>query len=124
MGTPAEHVETVVKIHNFLNERAWGEVLKWEKRITYVFPTRGGRRTHLARFNGRPGEMSPKARFWMLASWLLPSSTEPPFDRHVPSARSNRSSLLIIDYYSAPPTTDGASGFALRKGGGTQQAMS
>jgi hypothetical protein len=28
---------------------------------------------HLARFKGRPGEMSPKARFWMLAGWLLPS---------------------------------------------------
>jgi cytochrome c heme-lyase len=33
METPAEHVETVVEIHNFLNERAWGEVLKWEKRV-------------------------------------------------------------------------------------------
>jgi len=33
MDTPAEHIETVVEIHNFLNERAWGEVLKWEKRV-------------------------------------------------------------------------------------------
>lgn len=30
--TPEEHVETMVEIHNFLNERAWLEVLKWEKR--------------------------------------------------------------------------------------------
>lgn len=30
--TPEEHVETMVDIHNFLNERAWLEVLKWEKR--------------------------------------------------------------------------------------------
>lgn len=28
--TPEEHVETMVQIHNFLNEEAWGEVLKWE----------------------------------------------------------------------------------------------
>jgi cytochrome c heme-lyase len=28
---------------------------------------------HLAKFKGRPGEMSPKARFWLLAGWLLPS---------------------------------------------------
>ena len=27
----------------------------------------------LARFKGRPGEMSPKARFYMFAGWLLPS---------------------------------------------------
>ena len=31
--TPEEHVETMVDIHNFLNEQAWQEVLKWEKRI-------------------------------------------------------------------------------------------
>ena len=30
--TPEEHVETMVEIHNFLNEQAWEEVLKWEKR--------------------------------------------------------------------------------------------
>lgn len=28
--TPEEHVETMVHIHNFLNEMAWKEVLKWE----------------------------------------------------------------------------------------------
>ena len=31
--TPVEHVETMVDIHNFLNERAWEEVLRWERRI-------------------------------------------------------------------------------------------
>lgn len=30
--TPEEHVETMVEIHNFLNEEAWLEVLKWEKK--------------------------------------------------------------------------------------------
>jgi len=32
--TPEEHVETMVEIHNFLNEEAWKEVLKWEKKWT------------------------------------------------------------------------------------------
>ena len=27
----------------------------------------------LARFKGRPGEMSPKARLWLLAGYLMPS---------------------------------------------------
>jgi hypothetical protein len=30
--TPEEHVQVMVDIHNFLNEQAWQEVLKWEKR--------------------------------------------------------------------------------------------
>lgn len=28
--TPEEHVVTMVEIHNFLNEMAWKEVLRWE----------------------------------------------------------------------------------------------
>lgn len=24
-------METMVEIHNFLNEQAWGEVMRWEK---------------------------------------------------------------------------------------------
>jgi cytochrome c heme-lyase len=31
--TPEEHVDMMVLIHNFLNEEAWNEVLKWEKRV-------------------------------------------------------------------------------------------
>ena len=34
MEAPEEHIETMVNIHNFLNEEAWGEVLKWEERAT------------------------------------------------------------------------------------------
>ncbi|KAI9018740.1 cytochrome c/c1 heme lyase-domain-containing protein [Phycomyces nitens] len=41
--TPEEHVETMVDIHNFLNEEAWNEVLKWEsnaKRIPICLVSR------------------------------------------------------------------------------------
>ena len=31
-GAPEEHVESMVQIHNWLNEAAWEEVVKWEKR--------------------------------------------------------------------------------------------
>ena len=31
--TPENEVETMVQIHNFLNERAWDEVRKWETQI-------------------------------------------------------------------------------------------
>ncbi|KIK40890.1 hypothetical protein CY34DRAFT_806764, partial [Suillus luteus UH-Slu-Lm8-n1] len=104
LDTPAEHVETAVEIHNFLNERAWER--------------EGDEEPHLARFEGRPGEMSPKARFWMLAGWLLPLrfSTEPPFDRHdwiVRRPRDGTEVRYVIHYYSAPSNPDGDPGFAL-----------
>ncbi|KIK36799.1 hypothetical protein CY34DRAFT_810950 [Suillus luteus UH-Slu-Lm8-n1] len=112
LDTPAEHDETVVEI-NFLNERAWGEVLKWERRVAQE----GDEEPHLARFKGRPGEMSPKPRFWMLAGWLLAFrfNTEPPFDRHdwiVRRPRHGTEVRYVIDY-SAPSTPDGDPGFAL-----------
>ncbi|KAG1769564.1 cytochrome c heme lyase [Suillus placidus] len=103
LDTPAEHVETVVEIHNFLNERAWGEVLKWERRVAQE----GDEEPHLARFKGRPGEMSPKARFWMLAGWLLPSRFQ-----YVVRAMETEV-RYVIDYYSAPSTPNGDPRFAL-----------
>ncbi|KAF8887289.1 cytochrome c/c1 heme-lyase [Infundibulicybe gibba] len=110
--TPEEHVETMVEIHNFLNEQAWLEVLKWEKR---QYPADD---VQLARLRGRPGEMSPKARFWMFAGWLLPSrfNAEPPFDRHdwvVRRPQTGEEVRYVIDYYSAPPEPDGSPVFSL-----------
>ncbi|KAG5718833.1 Cytochrome c heme lyase [Termitomyces sp. T112] len=110
--TPEEHVETMVDIHNFLNERAWEEVLRWEKR-EYEHDD-----LQLARFKGRPGEISPKARFWMFAGWLFPSrfNSEPPFDRHdwiVRRPRTGEEVRYVIDYYSAPPEPDGSPVFSL-----------
>ena len=36
--TPEEHVQTMVDIHNFLNEEAWQEILKWEPQyVTFPF---------------------------------------------------------------------------------------
>ncbi|KAJ9126716.1 hypothetical protein QFC24_001747 [Naganishia onofrii] len=110
--TPEEHVETMVDIHNFLNEEAWQEVLKWES------GQRGGRDVQLARFQGRPGTLSPKATLHLLAGKLFPSkfNSEPPFDRHdwivhrpVPSDPHGPQTQVryIIDYYSAPEDADG-----------------
>jgi cytochrome c heme-lyase len=33
--TPEEEIETMVDIHNFLNEEAWQEVLKWESKYKW-----------------------------------------------------------------------------------------
>ncbi|WVQ93164.1 hypothetical protein IAU59_000228 [Kwoniella sp. CBS 9459] len=134
--TPEDSVEVMVAIHNFLNERAWEEVMKWEKRLP------GGENSQLARFTGRPGELSPKARFHLWAGKLFPETfnTEPPFDRHdwivtrpvptstpvapspstapsTPAAPAAEvptvSTRYVIDYYSAPPDEDGNPVFSL-----------
>ena len=101
--TPEEHVETMVLIHNFLNEQAWMEVLEWEK-----LAGADSSRAELARFQGKPGTLSPKARMFGLAAWLMPNtfSSEPPFDRHDWVVRrpdqDGREVRYVIDYYSVP----------------------
>ncbi|OJT09826.1 Cytochrome c heme lyase [Trametes pubescens] len=109
--TPEEHVETMVQIHNFLNEQAWLEILKWEKK------EQPEAEPQLARFMGRPGELSPKARFWLFAGWLLPTrfNNEPPFDRHdwIVRRGGGQEVRYVIDYYSAPPEPDGSPVFSL-----------
>ncbi|WFD30663.1 mitogen-activated protein kinase kinase [Malassezia sp. CBS 17886] len=109
--TPEESVEMMVLIHNFLNERAWQEVVDWE--------TRAGSdpsRLQLARFQGRPGTMSPHAYMHQLLAWAMPDrfDAEPPFDRHdwivrrAPTEANPEGEEIryVIDYYSAPEDDD------------------
>jgi len=112
--TPEEHVETMVQIHNFLNEEAWSEVLKWESRWNKYAP----QPPELARLHGKPGELSPKARLHLFAGWFFPSrfSSQPPFDRHdwvVRRPATGEEVRYIIDYYSAPDDPDGNPVFSL-----------
>ena len=80
--TPEEHVQTMVDIHNFLNEEAWQEILKWEPPYVPLYfhnfadlmlPIVRNSDPYLAKFRGKPGQLSPKARLLMFAGWLLPS---------------------------------------------------
>jgi len=112
MEAPEEDIDIMVHIHNFLNEEAWEEVLRWERQRD------SNAEVELARFRGRPGQLSPKARFYMLAGWLLPSrfNSEPPFDRHdwiIRRPGTNEEVRYVIDYYSAPPLPDGSPVFSL-----------
>ncbi|GJJ11260.1 hypothetical protein Clacol_005492 [Clathrus columnatus] len=117
METAEEDVGMMVQVHNWLNEVAWNEVLKWEQKANPELTSRESN-IQLARFQGRPGELSPKARFFLLLGRLMPSkfNTEPPFDRHdwiVRRPRSNEEVRYVIDYYSAPPEPDGTPAFSL-----------
>ncbi|KAF2262472.1 cytochrome C1 heme lyase [Lojkania enalia] len=110
--TPADAVESMVAVHNFLNEGAWAEILGWERRFSrglvegYKICARGEENARLAtgqddpfdtmwkfegvpppkllRFTGRPGEPTPKSQMLQFMSRLWPKQfeTAPPFDRH------------------------------------------
>lgn len=53
-GATEHDMETVVAIHNNMNENTWRLVMEWEK----LHLPLGGR---LSRFMGRPDDLSPKA---------------------------------------------------------------
>lgn len=99
--TPQDAVESMVAVHNFLNEGAWDEIVGWER--TFAKGLSGGwdrcRRGEenlafdlmkedmmgrvdeatepsLIRFQGRPKELSPKAQFFQALGWVYPSKFE------------------------------------------------
>lgn len=106
--TPQDAVESMVAVHNFLNEGAWAEIVEWERRFSrglahgwaqcrrgeegsLASATLGPRwddreieEPKLVRFTGRPGELTPKAQMLQLLSRAYPKKfeSEPPFDRH------------------------------------------
>jgi len=106
--TDVTAVESMVSIHNFLNEVAWAEIVDWERRfgkglkrgwevskrgeenapmaLRQLEAKEGGEQEQpaLIRFQGRPKDMTPKAAMLQVMGWLYPSKfeTEPPFDRH------------------------------------------
>jgi len=89
----------------------WQEVRRWEE-------TRNqGQTPELARFEGRPDDLSPKARWHILLSKILPDrySSAPPFDRHDWQICRQDGSLhrYVIDYYAAPDDENGQPVFSL-----------
>ena len=109
--TPEESVDMMVLIHNFLNERAWQEIVEWEKMAGSDVS-----KLQLARFQGKPGTLTPKARMYGWLAWAMPDkfSSEPPFDRHDWIVRRGPTEThpggeevrYIIDYYSREDESD------------------
>jgi cytochrome c heme-lyase len=72
-GARPADMATVVPLHNAVNERAWAEILRWER-------GRGAERCggpRLASFAGDAGRLTPRARWNVLVR-----GARPPFDRH------------------------------------------
>lgn len=94
-------MSTVVAIHNGVNERAWAEVLVWERLHACDCP--GGPR--LKKFAGRPSDYSPKARLLNFLGFKLP------FDRHDWVVdRCGRDVRYVIDFYGGAGGSEGSQG--------------
>lgn len=92
-GICPEDASVVVAIHNAVNERAWQEILAYEQLHRHECDT-----VKLQRFQGRPGDISPKARWRQLQGY------GEPFDRHDWYVdRCGKTVKYVIDFY------DGAS---------------
>lgn len=137
--TPEDAVESMVAVHNFLNEGAWGEIVVWEKSISRRCavhsddnsnnsPTGGtegegteegsnGEFPRLVRFQGRSKDLTPKARLLQILGKVYPDKFggPPPFDRHdwYVLRQNGKEVRYVIDYYSAPSDPNGDSVFYL-----------
>lgn len=87
----SKDMSDIIKIHNFNNEMAWREVLKWEMSFHLKECPCG---PTLKRFGGRAQDYSPRAR---IRSWM---GYELPFDRHDWIVdRCGKEVRYVIDYY-------------------------
>lgn len=93
-------MDTVVAIHNSMNEKTWNVVMDWERRFhcdTCPDPK-------LKRFTGRPHDLSPAA--WFRSTFR---GYAKPFDRHdwTVDRCGKEDVTYIIDYYYRENTADG-----------------
>lgn len=91
--TDVTAVESMVSVHNFLNEGAWAEIMEWERRfgrglskgweickmgeeraMGTSFDDEDVSEPKLIRFMGRPKEMTPKAAMIQFMGWVYPTA--------------------------------------------------
>ncbi|SMN21502.1 similar to Saccharomyces cerevisiae YAL039C CYC3 Cytochrome c heme lyase (holocytochrome c synthase) [Maudiozyma saulgeensis] len=116
-------IESMVEVHNFLNESCWYEVLDWEKQYTNETNVQ----PKLLRFMGKPGVLSPRARLHYYMSYIFPShfARELPFDRHDwvilrgdPNSNDSeypgyRRVRYVLDFYGGPDDPNGFPTFSV-----------
>lgn len=95
--TDVTAVESMVSVHNYLNEGAWEEIVGWEQRFSrglykgYQICKRGEAHVTeeldrhwdgedhaptLIRFQGRPKDITPKATMLQVLGWIYPAKFE------------------------------------------------
>lgn len=91
-GVQEEDMQTVVAVHNTMNEKTWKQVMDWENK----YHCQECDNPKLKSFMGKPHDLSPAARF---RTWFR--GYPMPFDRHDWTIdRCGKSEArYIIDYY-------------------------
>ncbi|CAG8546442.1 12439_t:CDS:2 [Acaulospora morrowiae] len=91
-----EDMRVVVPIHNAVNEKAWKEILEWEKlHVQHCGEPK------LVKFQGRANDITPKARLLNLLGYKLP------FDRHDwVIDRCGKRVTYVIDFYAGQPNPE------------------
>ncbi|KXJ96659.1 cytochrome c/c1 heme-lyase [Microdochium bolleyi] len=98
----APDMQTVVPIHNAVNERAWQEIKQWE--APWIQGT-SCQTPRLHSFSGLSTKLSPKARVNTLLGY------QAPFDRHDWVVdRCGTEIEYIIDFYAGRPNPQGGGG--------------
>ena len=83
-------MESVVSVHNAMNEKTWQRVLLWEKLHCDSCPVG----PKLLRFEGKPDDLSPRAMMYVMAGG------QKPFDRHDWYIdRCGQQVRYVIDFY-------------------------
>ena len=91
-GSTEKDMDIVVAIHNNMNENTWKQVMAWEE--LHSTAEANGREPKLLRFQGKPHDISPKARLKLLFGHPAP------FDRHDWVVdRGGKEVRYVIDYY-------------------------
>lgn len=98
-AVPVDAIDTMLAVHNYLNEAVWRQVEEKEK---FLYPKCTPK---LKRFMGRPDDLSPTA-WWHVKV----RGGETPFDRHDWIVdRCGCEVRYVIDYYSGHPIPGEAS---------------
>ncbi|KAL3450713.1 cytochrome c and c1 heme-lyase [Aspergillus insuetus] len=115
----ATSVASIIPIHNAVNERAWQQILEWEKQAPSSDPGSkkcGGPKLYSFRGLGAESEfLSPRARINSLMGYQLP------FDRHdwVVERCGGERIEYVIDFYQGKSTGgNNGSGLAANAGPG------
>nr|DBA44784.1 TPA_exp: holocytochrome c synthase [Ophioglossum vulgatum] len=95
-GVQEQDMDAVVAIHNSVNEATWSRLLQWEDMYAKLFSSSPvvAEGPRLLRFEGKPHQLSPKARMKKVFGY------GEPFDRHDWVVdRGGREMRYVIDFY-------------------------